>query len=256
MNFQELNKKGMGMYIDLDKYGLSSFALKIIAVVTMLIDHIAMAFLAQGSSLYMVMRSIGRLSFPIYCFLLVEGFYHTRDKKKHLYRLLLFAVVSEVPYDMIHGHFINLLGQSVMVGLLIGYIMIWILYNISMFRIRYPKILLKVFSFGTLNWITQLIAVFGAMGLAYMLKVTYSYTGILLIFFFYTFREYHIGKAIGNMVFNMEFYSLGIQWLGSLSVIPIAFYNGKRGKYKWKWFFYLFYPVHLFVLAVIKIVVY
>ena len=74
MNFQELNKKGMGMYIDLDKYGLSSFALKIIAVVTMLIDHIAMAFLAQGSSLYMVMRSIGRLSFPIYCFLLVEGF--------------------------------------------------------------------------------------------------------------------------------------------------------------------------------------
>ena len=256
MNFQELNKKGMGMYIDLDKYGLSSFALKIIAVVTMLIDHFAMAFLAQGSSLYMVMRSIGRLSFPIYCFLLVEGFYHTRDKKKHLYRLLLFAVVSEVPYDMIHGHFINLLGQSVMVGLLIGYIMIWILYNISMFRIRYPKILLKVFSFGTLNWITQLIAVFGAMGLAYMLKVTYSYTGILLIFFFYTFREYHIGKAIGNMVFNMGFYSLGIQWLGSLSVIPIAFYNEKRGKYKWKWFFYLFYPVHLFVLAVIKIVVY
>ena len=169
---------------------------------------------------------------------------------------MLFAVVSEVPYDMIHGHFINLLGQSVMVGLLIGYIMIWILYNISMFRIRYPKILLKVFSFGTLNWITQLIAVFGAMGLAYMLKVTYSYTGILLIFFFYTFREYHIGKAIGNMVFNMGFYSLGIQWLGSLSVIPIAFYNEKRGKYKWKWFFYLFYPVHLFVLAVIKIVVY
>ena len=89
-----------------------------------------------------------------------------------------------------------------------------------------------------------------------MLKVTYSYTGILLIFFFYTFREYHIGKAIGNMVFNMGFYSLGIQWLGSLSVIPIAFYNEKRGKYKWKWFFYLFYPVHLFVLAVIKIVVY
>ena len=217
------------MYIDLDKYGLSSFALKIIAVVTMLIDHIAMAFLAQGSSLYMVMRSIGRLSFPIYCFLLVEGFYHTRDKKKHLYMLLLFAVISEVPYDMIHGHFINLSGQSVMVGLLIGYIMIWILYNISMFRIRYPKILLKVFSFGTLNWITQLIAVFGAMGLAYILKVTYSYTGI---------------------------YSLGIQWLGSLSVIPIAFYNGKRGKYKWKWFFYLFYPVHLFALAVIKIVVY
>ena len=75
------------MYIDLDKYGLSSFTLKIIAVVTMLIDHIAMAFLAQGSSLYMVMRSIGRLSFPIYCFLLVEGFYHTRDKKKHLYML-------------------------------------------------------------------------------------------------------------------------------------------------------------------------
>ena len=81
MNFQELNKKGMRMYIDLDKYGLSSFTLKIIAVVTMLIDHIAMAFLAQGSSLYMVMRSIGRLSFPIYCFLLVEGFYHTENKK-------------------------------------------------------------------------------------------------------------------------------------------------------------------------------
>ena len=93
MNFQELNKKGMGMYIDLDKYGLSSFALKIIAVVTMLIDHIAMVFLAQGSSLYMVMRSIGRLSFPIYCFLLVEGFI-TQEIRKNIYigfcYLLLF----------------------------------------------------------------------------------------------------------------------------------------------------------------------
>ena len=141
MNFQELNKKGMRMYIDLDKYGLSSFTLKIIAVVTMLIDHIAMAFLAQGSSLYMVMRSIGRLSFPIYCFLLVEGFYHTENKKKHLYMLLLFSIISEVPYDMIHGHFISLSGQSVMVTLLLGYVMIWILYSISIFRKKYPKIL-------------------------------------------------------------------------------------------------------------------
>ena len=80
---------------------LSGYHLKFIAVISMLIDHIAVIFQASLSeSIYFILRAAGRLSFPLFCFLLVEGFFHTRNKKRYQQRLFIFAVLSELPYDL------------------------------------------------------------------------------------------------------------------------------------------------------------
>ena len=122
---------------------LSGSALKIIAMVTMLIDHIGAAVLVRyllgmqshiGSIeaynqlfiLYRVLRGIGRISFPIYCFLLVEGFQKTRNLKKYILRLGIFAVIAEVPFDLcFSSRVVCLEHQSVMLTLLVGVITMW-----------------------------------------------------------------------------------------------------------------------------------
>ena len=80
---------------------LSGYHLKFIAAISMLIDHIAVLFQASLSeSIYFILRAAGRLSFPLFCFLLVEGFFHTKNKKRYQQRLFIFAVLSELPYDL------------------------------------------------------------------------------------------------------------------------------------------------------------
>ena len=91
---------------------MSGTTLKWIAVISMLIDHTAEVLINHNAALtdpiwaqiYVLMRGIGRIAFPIYAFLLVEGFLHTRDVKKYLARMLTFAVVSEIPFDLAVFH--------------------------------------------------------------------------------------------------------------------------------------------------------
>lgn len=252
MDFKELDKKGMGIYLDMEKKGLSSFALKMIAVVTMLLDHTAIILFCDNDIIYNILRSIGRISFPIFCFILVEGFFYTKNKGKHLFMLGIFALISEVPYDMMHGSFFDMSGQNVMFTLFLGFALIWILYNIALFKIPYPKFLTNIFSIGTLNWLLGVIVVVTALVTAHLFHTDYEYAGVLLVMCFYAFRNSHVGKAVANLVFNIGMFEPGIQCFGSFSVIPIAIYNGKEGKRKWKYFFYLFYPVHLLLLVFLK----
>ena len=76
----ELKEKGLGVFINLDKWGISTFTLKIIAMITMIIDHVGFLFFQDNHQTYIILRSIGRISFPIFCFVLVEGFFHTSDR--------------------------------------------------------------------------------------------------------------------------------------------------------------------------------
>lgn len=249
---QELNEKGIGKYIDLDRWGLSSFGLKLIAAVTMLIDHFGFLFLENHHTLYIIARGIGRISFPIFAFILVEGFYYTHNRIQHGILLGIFAFVSEIPYDLMYGSFFDLGKQNVLFTLFIGYMMIWGLDSVSMYKVNYSEKLLRKIGAGRLNIMLELVIMLSGFFVAYFLNGSYSYAGVMIVLCFYVFRKHYIGRAVVNMVFNMGMFGYGLQWLGVFSIFPIAFYNETPGKHRWKYFFYLFYPIHILVLVGLK----
>ena len=236
----------------MDKFGFSTFTLKIIAVVTMVIDHFAYALVNESTMTYTVLRSIGRISFPIFCFVLVEGYFHTHNRLEHCIRLGIFALISEVPFDAFQGDLWNLKHQNVLFTLFIGFVMIWGLDMISAFRLNYPEKLTKKIGAGRLNTLCELVVIMLGLGSAYILKSSYSYAGIMLILCFYAFHKQNIGKIVSIIVFNMGMYPIGIQWWGTAGILPIALYNEKPGKRSGKYFFYCFYPLHLMILVLVR----
>lgn len=84
-------------------FGLSGSALKVIALISMVIDHVALYLMEQGTLLYETMRCIGRIAFPVFAFLIAEGFIHTKNRYRYFFTLLGFAVVSEIPWYLLNG---------------------------------------------------------------------------------------------------------------------------------------------------------
>ena len=206
---------------------MNSFQLKCIAIVTMLIDHIgAILFPAQIG-----FRIIGRFSFPIFCFLLVEGFYHTKDVKKYMIRLGIFALISEIPYDLAFRNvFLEFQRQNVFFTLLLGIVLIYMLQHTNRVYIKISYILL-------------------AMWVAPIAGLSYDYRGILLIVIYYVCRSNLLAKLVWGSAWN--FLWTGVQQFGTLASIPIALYNGEKGR-SMKYIFYVFYPVHLLILCFIS----
>lgn len=219
--------------------GLSGGTLKIIALVTMVIDHISALYLANGQ-MYQLGRTIGRLAFPIYCFLVVEGFYHTRSVARYAVRLFLFALISEVPFDSaFHNRVYDRGHQNVFFTLFLGVVL---MYLIQMVRTRIEEI---QYVKKSLALLLSYVAVFTV---AFFLHADYGVNGLVLILLFYLFHGKKVSVAIVNIMMNILMGSGGtIQVYGSLSAIPIWFYNGKKG-ISLKYFFYLAYPVHLLIL--------
>ena len=208
------------------RYGLSSSTLKLFACITMLIDHtggsVVLQLLNQPAiranavrynqilSVYTVMRQIGRLAFPIFCFLIVEGYYHTHDVRKYMRRLFVFSLISEIPFDLaLKPSWFYPLKQNVYFTLLIG---LWTIWTMDQFRFR--------------RMLRLVIALCG-MTFARGLMTDYSFRGIFL--------------------------AAAIAWetYAPPSFILCYLYNGKRGL-RLKYFFYLFYPVHLMILGLIR----
>lgn len=210
------------------KIGLNSFQLKILAIVTMIIDHIGLFFFPE----YIFFRIIGRISFPIFAFLIVEGFYHTSDIRKYMFRLGIFAVISEVPFDLLTtGKFFDLRHQNVFFTLLIGVILLY----------SYEK------QYSTFSRVST---VFLIMLAGDIFRTDYGAWGVLMIFCFFIFRERMGAKLISIAVINILAFGY-IQAFAVLALLPIYFYNGEKGK-SYKYFFYLVYPIHLWVIWIIK----
>lgn len=151
---------------------LNGNQLKLIAVISMLIDHTGFA-LMQSSPYYDLFRGIGRLAFPIYCFLLVEGFSYTRDWKRYAMRLGVFALLSEIPFNFIlSGRIICIQGQNVYFSLFLG---VLLLVGLR----KYEDQLWK-----------QVAMIIGMSLVITWLRVDYTYEGVLLIALFYYFRRY------------------------------------------------------------------
>lgn len=177
------------------------------------------------------MRYVGRLAFPIFCFLLVEGYYHTGNVKKYIGRLGIFALISEIPFDLAFGHFLwTLEKQNVFFTLSIGLGMVWLLDREK-------------------EWLTRIWLIILAMWAAELLHTDYGYRGILLIAVFQITRERKAAQYLCGAAWNF-LWSSRIQYAGALAMLPIALYNGQKGR-SMKYFFYLFYPIHLLVLYLI-----
>lgn len=244
------------------KKGISGSTIKIIAIVAMLIDHTGAVilermlmnagFLAAMSgdiakaaefmtehggllALYLVMRQlIGRLGFPIFCFLLIEGFAHTRNVTKYVLRLGVFALISEIPFDLAFNGKVFYWGyQNVFFTLLIG-LLVMIAY----------RAIEKASLHTALKIILDAVAFVAGACLAEFMMTDYGAIGIVCIMVLYIFRKNKVHQIIaGCLAFLWEI-------TAPLAFIPIAFYNGKRGL-KMKYFFYAFYPAHLFILYLI-----
>lgn len=220
---------------------MSSFVLKLIAIITMFIDHFAVVFIPWSSDLYIPLRLIGRLAFPIFAFLLVEGFYHTRNIKKYLTRLGIFAVISEVIFDLaFYKTYFYKEHQNIYFTLFLGLLTIYLM---SMTERKFQNNLLLV---NLINAGITLVSCF----IAQFLNFDYRFMGILLIIAFYLFRGKKFLLALTMLVLSGDL----IQAFYIFAMIPIAFYNGKKGR-NIKYFFYVFYPAHLLVLYIARLLI-
>ena len=220
---------------------LDGSALKLIAMLTMLIDHIgavlgryinAPLFTALGHTvdLYPVLRIIGRISFPIYAFLLVEGFLHTKNVKKYARDLLLLALISEIPWNLAHGGRLLYGVQNVMFTLLLGLLGIWVIRDLQDDRKK------------------QALYLLGLLAAAILLRADYGCAGFGFILMLYLLRETPLYRAVVGACFFSG------SWIAGLAFIPIGMYNGRRGFIQGKalkYAFYAFYPLHLFILYAI-----
>lgn len=224
-----------------EKSGLSSFQLKIIAMITMLVDHVGCIFFPQ----YIILREIGRISFPIFCFLLVEGFFHTSNIWNYLKRFGILALLSEIPFDLVfHGTFVDWSGQNVACTLFLGLFSIWILEE-GLHLEDNNKSCSIWWEYGSI------IAVVFIMFAAECLHTDYGAGGILMILIFYLLREQLVIQVLAMGVLN-TFLMRGVQKYAVFAMLPISVYNGTRG-IKLKYVFYMFYPLHLLVLWFIKV---
>lgn len=232
---------------------LSSYHLKMIAIIAMAIDHIAWAFVPTESALGIVMHVIGRLTAPIMSYFIAEGFYYTHNLKKYIIRMAIFAAVSHFAFSYYEtGTFTNTETTSVIYTLLLGLLALSVWYS-SKLTIGY-KVLLIV-----------LLCVFAMYGDWWFLTVLWT-------LFFGVFRgnkkkQFISFGVVGLVVWLIPLlYSLNYNpahWyrnlfqLGIYLAIPLLYkYNGSLGGNKnMKWLFYIFYPAHLFVIGIIAWVI-
>lgn len=239
---------------------MSGFVLKIIALVCMTIDHLFKIFpdfftqiplppipFGEGSiSAVGLIALLGRISFPIFAYIVAESCRYTKNRKKFLLRLLFFAIISEFPFNLSFG------SQNVMWTFLLAALAIFIYDDIN-------------------NRFIGLIIAACFVLLSHYTRTDYSGFGVLLVFTLYIIKPKPLKLLASFMLICIHYlYTRGM--LGSIlsgdtealinsilpfiftqiSVILLAFYNGKKGR-NMKWFFYFYYPLHLLILGGIKL---
>ena len=258
------------------KVRFSAEQLKNIALVSMVIDHAAVGLieqseLASGAAWSLcgtAMRLVGRVAFPLFAFMIAEGAVHTRDRKKYALRLLLLAVISEIPFNLVAGRtWFFPADQNTVFTLLLGLLAIWagdLICGTVTGSGRgdrgktgnsgsRPEAERRRIPVGYERHIRVLAAVpFGLV--AYYLKTDYGFMGVLLIVILYTLRtEPQLRTAVCAVFLfcmYMDFYGAA----ACVAIFLINRYNGEKGGGNGR-IFYLFYPLHLLVIRGIKLAV-
>ena len=220
-------------------------ALKIIACLTMLIDHIAAVFLPWEQAL--PWRTVGRLAFPIFCFLLAEGAYYTRNPLKYASRLAVGMVLTEIPFDLLFYDKLTMEHSSVMVTLLLSLIAILAVQKLPYVYLQLPVMAVCVIAAEQLGADYGGLGVLLALGM-YLARGT-KHAGMLRVMLmtavFWAFNSYKIS------VFDAV--KIPIQMFAVLSFILMELYSTKKltGKKAAQWGFYMFYPAHITILLLI-----
>ncbi len=208
------------------------FTLKIIGIISMFIDHYH--YIIGGSE---ILNIIGRVSFPIFSFVLVEGYKHTRDFRKYLLRIGISGVLFQIP--------------------------IWILKYTETLNIFFTLFLglLSMYIYDKYNSYVSKIMIIPIGIAAVLLKVDYGIYGILLIMCFYLGYDNKYMRIVFPLLLNIWVYFdsrifdiAKIQIYSILGLVPIFFYNGEKGKNA-KYFFYIFYPLHFILLEAVKYII-
>lgn len=238
------------------KLELTSFCLHLLAMVLMLCDHLWGTVVSGNDWL----NCIGRLAFPIFAFLTVEGYFHTKNLKKYVLRLLVFAILSEIPFNLAIGsRLIYPIHQNVL----------WT-FLISIGLIHWNEK-----AKGKKQWIRLLIAA-ASVAVGYIAGlltfVDYYHAGILTVLIFYFFRGrkwwcfvcqavflwYVNTELLGGIGFELQLWGrtffVARQLFALPALIPIWLYRGKQGPYNkyLRWLYYGFYPAHLLILGLLK----
>ena len=213
----------------------SGSVLKIIAIVSMVIDHCAYFLMDNNSTLYEAMRCVGRIAFPVFAFLIAEGFAYTHNRKRYFTRLLVFAVISEVSWYMLNGADGT---HNVMFTLALGVVALAVLEKLKE------------------NSVLCGIAILSIAYLATWSGVDYEWRGILMILVFNLLRNQNdnLPFPYGRMMQLLCAFPLMMHYgsIGALlACMTIFLYDGARGFIKGnvaKYGFYAFYPVHLLLI--------
>ncbi len=221
---------------------LDGTTLKIIAVISMVFDHVGDMFFPD----VMWLRMIGRLAMPIFSFCIAEGFAHTRDKKKYLFRMGVFALISEIPFDLAFEGKPGFAHQNIMLTFFLS-IAALMLFD----RIRGGKDA-GADHIPVGKTVLGVLAVAAVAAAALLLRADYTVFAVIAVFLFYVLRQKHpLIRSGAGVAFLALTRTMGYYGATGFSFIPLALYNGKKGK-GLKWLFYVFYPGHLLLLAAIK----
>lgn len=221
---------------------MSIFIIKIIACLTMVLDHIKYAIPETKGWLTIY---LGRIAFPLYAFLATEGYIHTSNLKKYLKRLFIFALISQIPFML----FRTLVGE-------------WRMLNI-MFTLLLGILAVMVFDKLDKKYYSSIPIVLLIIFMGKYLRVDYSWYGVASVFLFYLCRNKKILRILGFLFLNLMFYcqrlllnysieNLILYICVNIPTILLLFYNGKLGR-KTKYFYYWFYPVHMVVVYCISL---
>ena len=243
----------------------SSFYIKMIAVITMLVDHGAHIFLFGVVSFdeYLLLRGIGRIAFPLFVYLIAQGCKYSKKMELYVFRLGLFALISEIPFDLAFRggniNFIDFLNDTnIFYTLFLGVLAVYIFQKMMFVQYedervwRFKGLGTSVTKENLLGYAMLplfLVPLFGIMALADWLGTDYGGLGVLFIVgmgIVVEFKHYFFAQLLIIIVVMTALYGLLSDfWLFSLiSIVVIVLGNGKLGP-KAKWFFYITYPAHL-----------
>ena len=216
--------------------------LKLIAMISMVFDHVGDMFCPE----LLWPRMLGRLAMPIFSFCIAEGYLNTRDKNRYLLRMGIFAVISEIPFDLAFSGKINIEHQNIMLTFFLSIL------GLKFFDMIRGEKDQESGKYKRSRTVLGCLEIISMSVIALIVKADYTVFAVIAVFLFYVLSDAnHIIRTGVGTAFLALTRTMGYYCTTGLSFIPLMLYNGKKGK-GLKWLFYIFYPGHLLFLYMIK----